>query len=90
MIARNETIDALLAVIHEYQADLDQPGAICSKHQKRFIWITRMHSVGAVLTTARLRLTRYLWAKSHVSNSTSQGNTTEKSYVTESYSCRTI
>jgi hypothetical protein len=36
MIARNEAIDALLAVIHEYQADLDKREAICSKHQKAF------------------------------------------------------
>ncbi|KUJ18863.1 uncharacterized protein LY89DRAFT_732403 [Mollisia scopiformis] len=35
MIARNEAIDALLAVIHEYQADLDEREAICSKHHQK-------------------------------------------------------
>jgi hypothetical protein len=35
MIARNETIDALLAVIHEYQADLDKREAICPKHHQK-------------------------------------------------------
>jgi len=35
MIARNEAIDALLAVIYEYRADLNKRAAICSKHHQK-------------------------------------------------------
>lgn len=35
MIARNEAINALLTVIHEYQADLDKREAICSQHHRK-------------------------------------------------------